>query len=61
MVFPSYSTHNRLKIIDDYLLQYLRYLESGRFTKKNYNITYDCLKMLGFKSLVNAYHKSKRH
>lgn len=58
--FPVITTHTRLNIIDNYLVQYLRYLENGRFTKKNYNISYNYLKSLGFKSLVNEYHKSKK-
>jgi hypothetical protein len=57
--FPVITTHEKLEIIDGYLLQYLRYLSTGKFNKKNYNITYDYLKELGFKSLVNEYYKSK--
>ena len=55
--FPIITTHNSLKIIDEYLINYLRFLSTGRFTKKNFNITYDYLKSLGFKSLVNEYYK----
>ena len=57
--FPVISTHASLKVIDDYLIQYIRYLQSGKFTKKNYNLTYDDLKQLGFKSLVHEYHKQQ--
>jgi hypothetical protein len=55
--FPVITTHNTLKVIDDYLLQYVRYIGSGKFCKKNYNTTYDTLKEYGFRSLVNEYHK----
>ncbi|MBQ8424744.1 MAG: hypothetical protein IJX17_01830 [Clostridia bacterium] len=55
--FPIITTHKSLKIIDEYLISYLRFLSSGRFTKKNFNITYNYLKSLGFKSLVNEYYK----
>jgi hypothetical protein len=58
--FPVITTHNKLEIIDNYLIQYLRYLSTGKFSKKNYNITYDYLKELGYKSLVNEYYKSKK-
>ena len=58
--FPVITTHKKLEIIDNYLVQYLRYLSTGRFSKKNYNITYDYLKSLGFRSLVNEYYKSKK-
>lgn len=57
--FPVITTHDRLSEIDGYLIQYLRYLSTGRFTKKNYNITYDYLKSLGYKSLVHEYHRQK--
>lgn len=55
--FPVITTHKKLEIIDDYLVQYLRYLETGRFSKQNYNIKYSYLKQLGFKSLVNEFYK----
>ena len=55
--FPVITTHTRLEIIDNYLVQYLRYLSTGRFSKSNYKITYDYLKVLGFRSLVNEYYK----
>ena len=57
--FPVLTTHDTLKEIDNYLLQYIRYLDSGRFTKKNYNIKYDYLKSLGYHSLVNEFYKTK--
>ena len=53
------TTSNGLKIIDNYLVQYLRFLSSGRHCKQNYNIRYDYLKNLGYKSLVNEYYKFK--
>lgn len=55
--FPLINTHKKLKVIDNYLVQYLRYLSSGRFGKQNYNITYEYLKGLGFRSLVNEFYK----
>ena len=54
--FPIITTSNSLKIIDEYLINYLRFLNTGRFTKKNFNITYNYLKSLGFRSLVNEYY-----
>lgn len=55
--FPVINTHKTLKDIDNYLIQYIRYLSTGRFTKKNYNIKYDYLKSLGYRSLVNEFYK----
>lgn len=55
--FPVITTHDTLKVIDEYLIQYVRYISSGKFCKKNFNITYDTLKDYGFRSLVNEYHK----
>ena len=57
--FPMITTSEGLKTIDSYLLQYLRFLSSGRHCKQNYNIRYNYLKELGYKSLVNEYYKFK--
>ena len=58
--FPVINTDTSLKIIDDYLLQYIRYMYSGKFKKQNYNITYDTIKKLGYRSLVNEYYKHRK-
>ena len=58
--FPVINTDISLKIIDDYLLQYIRYMYSGKFKKQNYNITYDTIKALGYRSLVNEYYKHRK-
>ena len=58
--FPLLSSHKGLKIIDDYFVQYLRYLSSGKFSRKNFSVTYTSLKKLGFRSLVNEFYKFKK-
>lgn len=40
-----------------YLLQYIRYLYSGRHYKGNYLVTYEDIKALGYRSHVNEYYK----
>lgn len=60
MVFSVISTHKSLKIMNDYFVQYLRYLSSGKFSKKNFLVTYESLKTLGFRSLVNEFYKFKK-
>ncbi len=57
--FPIINTTSTLKQIDAYLVQYIRYLNSGKTTKQNFNITYNQIKEMGFKSLVNEYYKFK--
>lgn len=57
--FPVINTARSLKVIDEYLVMYIRYLTSGRFTKKNYSLTYDKIKSLGYRSLVHEYYKYK--
>ncbi len=59
--FPMITTSNGLKIIDNYLIQYLRFLSTGRHCKQNYNVRYNTLKELGYKSLVNEYYKFKEY
>ena len=55
--FPVITTANSLKEIDKYIVQYIRYIFTGNFSKKNYTIKYECIKSLGFISLVNTYYK----
>lgn len=55
--FPLITVDVSLKKLDQYLQSYLRYLSTGRFTKKNYQVTYDKMKQCGYRSLVNEYHK----
>ena len=57
--FPVITTHKRLQIIDNYLLQNIRYIYTGKHCKKNYNIKYDYIKTLGYRSLVNEFYKFK--
>ena len=57
--FPALTTSNGLKEIDEYLIEYIRYLYSGRHYKGNYKFKYDEIKRLGFRSLVNEYYKIK--
>ena len=57
--FPVITETKSLQIIDKYLVSYLRYLSTGRFTKLNYNVKYENLKNYGYLSLVNQYYKFK--
>lgn len=59
--FPLLTTAKSLKIIDGYLEQYMRFLSTGRHTKRNFLVRYDELKELGFRSLVNEYYKMRWH
>ena len=58
--FPIVTEKTGFKEIDAYLQQYIRYIATGCHNKKNYKITYDVLKELGYKSLVNEYYKAKK-
>ncbi len=56
--FPMITTDASLKEIDAYLVQYIRFLSSGRHYKGNYRITYESMKEMGYRSLVNEYYRS---
>ena len=57
--FPVINTSETLKIVDEYLQQYIRYIATGKHNKKNYKIVpYSKLKRLGYKSLVHEYYLS---
>ena len=57
--FPIINTSSSLKKIDSYLQQNIRFISTGRYTKKNYNIKYVHLKELGYRTLVNEFYKFK--
>lgn len=57
--FPVLTTDEGLHTIDEYFVSELRYIYSGRHYKGNYAVTYEHLKELGLRSLVNEYYKFK--
>ena len=57
--FPVITTDESLREIDQYLLEYVRYLYSGRHYKGNFKITYDDIKKMGYRSLVHEYYTSR--
>ena len=58
--FPVLTTHKGLEEIDRYLVEYIRYIYTGRHYKGNYRISYGHLKALGLRSLVNEYYKYRK-
>ena len=54
--FPVINTYESLRVIDAYAQDTIRYLVSGTRTKARFNVRYEDLKSLGYKSLVNAYY-----
>ena len=59
--FPTINTSKSLHIIDEYMVSCLRYIQTGKHTKANYNLRYSELKELGYLSLVNLYYKYKKN
>lgn len=57
--FPVLTTSKGLKEIDDYFLEYIRYLYSGRHYKGNYKVSYDDIKKMGYHSLVHEFYLYK--
>lgn len=57
--FPIINTTKGIHEIDLYIQQTLRYIATGKYNKKNYNITYIKLKELGYRPLVSEYYKFK--
>ena len=43
------------------MVESLRYVNTGKHTKSNYNLRYKELKELGYLSLVNLYYKYKKN
>lgn len=57
--FPIINTTKGIHEIDLYIQQTLRYIATGKYNKKNYNITYTKLKELGYRPLVSEYYRFK--
>ena len=57
--FPVITTADSLHVIDLYAQDCLRYLLSGTHTKSRFNVRYEQLKALGYRSLVHAYYDEK--
>ncbi len=57
--FPVITTDRTLRIIDRYAVSLIRYLYTGRYGKQNYDLRYGEIVSLGFRSLVNAYWKTR--
>ena len=54
--FPVITTTKSLHEIDLYAQDLLRFLISGTHTKSRFNVRYEDLKALGYRSLVNEYY-----
>lgn len=58
--FPTITTSKSLHILDEYMVSCIRYIATGKHTKANYNLRYEEIKELGYRSLVNAYYYYKK-
>ena len=58
--FPVITTAESLREIDRYAQDCLRFLLSGTRTKARYSASYEDLKALGYRSLVNTYYRGRR-
>ena len=58
--FPVINSDKGLKTIDSYAQDRLRCIISGRHTKSRFNVRYEQLKALGYKSLVNEYYSFRK-
>lgn len=57
--FPLINTDATLHVIDRYVQQWIRYLETGSHGKKAYRMTYEQMKEYGYQSLVNAWYAGR--
>lgn len=59
--FPTINTDKSLKIVDNYMQDWQRYIVTEKHNKKNYKkAPYSLLKKCNYKSLVNEYYKSRK-
>ena len=57
--FPVINTGRSLNEIDRYMQQCIRYIATGKHNKGQFNFSYDKMKALGYKTLVNSYYNYK--
>jgi hypothetical protein len=57
--FPVITSSQRLREIDEYMQQCIRFLYTGKYTKANYNLRYGRMRELGYRSLVAAYYRDR--
>ena len=57
--FPLITTDDKIRRIDEYAIQNIRYLYTGKYGKKNYDLKYESIKAMGYRSLVNNFWKYK--
>ena len=57
--FPLINTTRSLEEIDHYAQECIRYLISDKRTKARFNVRYEEMKKLGYRSLVNAFYRQK--
>lgn len=58
--FPLLTTSEGLHEIDHYFQETIRYLATGKYSKKNYQfVSYDMLKEYGYKPLVSMFYNSE--
>ncbi len=57
--FPCITGVERLREIDAYMQQYIRFCVTGRHYKGNYRITYEQMKQWGYRSLVHEYYEMR--
>ena len=58
--FPVITKDDGLLEIDRYLVQYVRWLFTGRQNNANYRVRYDTVKGLGYRSLRHAYWQRRK-
>jgi hypothetical protein len=59
---PNINVTDSIKFLDEYFVNCIRYLNSGTWKrgKKYYSLSYQEIKKLGFRSLVNTYYRIKK-
>jgi len=58
--FPVITTDRTLKRIDAYAVDTVRFLATGKRSKKRFDLRYDAVKGMGYRSLVNEYYRFKK-
>lgn len=54
--FPVITTTESLAVLDRYMVECIRFIVTGRYTKANYRLRYETIKSYGFRSLVHEYY-----
>lgn len=58
--FPTVTTAESLRVLDEYAVQCIRYIATGKHAKTNYRLRYQTIKSYGYQNPVHSFYEYKK-